>query len=647
MDSLAKFLNLLPWVILLLPLFAAASIALFTAKNRDLSAKLSIGAVSLGFVGSLILLVAYRGEAVPQSALPWMHVGNLYLDLGVQMDAISQLMLLIVTGVGGLIHIYSYGYMAEDRSLSRFFASLSLFTFSMLGIVLASNFVQMFIFWELVGLSSYLLIGFWYEKPSAADAAKKAFITNRLGDFGFILGIIIVWSVLGTVDFGAAKDLLTSNPAALGSLATVAGLLIFCGAMGKSAQFPLHVWLPDAMEGPTPVSALIHAATMVAAGVYMLCRTFFLFQATPAWPEALAWLGGISALDIIAWIGGITALLAALIAVQQDDIKRILAYSTLSQLGYMVMAVGLAAPTAAMYHLTTHAFFKALLFLGAGAVIHSMHHEQDIWKMGGLKSKVPTTYWTFMIGTLALCGLPPFSGFYSKDAILAAALEPGHVRPLLFALGVGVAMLTTFYMFRLVFVVFQGGHRSKHSEHAHESPRVMTVPLMFLAIPSALAGLWGIDAFVNKLLPATHAIEYHGWFNAILEPINHAPMAVFGLLAVAAGWLLAWNLYGGKVEEDPIPWRFTHLADAMKCRFYFDEVYRFFIGITHEALSRVAAWFDQWIIGGLFVKGAALGVEITGRLLRLVQTGNIQTYAFMLVAGIVLVIVLTIRATTH
>ncbi len=310
------------------------------------------------------------------------------------------------------------------------------------------------------------------------------------------------------------------------------------------------------------------------------------------------------------------------------------------------MAVGLAAPTAAMFHLTTHAFFKALLFLGAGSVIHAMHHELDIWRMGGLKTRVPTTFATFMIGTLALCGLPPFSGFYSKDAVLAGALEHGSF--LLFALGVGVAVLTTFYMFRLVFVTFYGGPRSEHAEHAHESPRVMTVPLILLAIPSLLAGLWGLDAFIGRQFPSGHPVEYHGWLNAILEPINHAPLAAsFGLLAVVVGGLMAWNLYGGKVEEDPIPGRFTHLADAMKCRFFFDEVYQFFIGITHEALARVAAWIDQWIIGGLLVRGTSIFVEITGRLLRLVQTGNIQTYAFMLVAGIVLVIVLTIRATTH
>ena len=293
----------------------------------------------------------------------------------------------------------------------------------MLGIVLANNFLMMFIFWELVGVSSYLLIGFWFEKPSAGDAAKKAFITNRLGDFGFLLGILMVWGLLGSLNFAVLQNALVANPAALGASATLAGLLIFCGAVGKSAQFPLHVWLPDAMEGPTPVSALIHAATMVAAGVYMLCRTLFLFNA--------------DALHVIAYIGGFTSLLAALIAVQQNDIKRIIAYSTLSQLGYMVMAVGLNGPTPAMFHLTTHAFFKALLFLSAGSVIIGMHHEQDIWQMGNLRKKMPVTFWTFLIGALALSGIPPFSGFYSKDSIFAQALEQKNY--LLFGVAVFVA----------------------------------------------------------------------------------------------------------------------------------------------------------------------------------------------------------------
>ena len=314
----------LAWILLFLPLASAVGIALFTRRDGPLSARISISAVVISFILSVILCA----QLSPQELVTnWLSVGDLKIDFGLRFDNLSKLMLLIVTGVGGAIHIYSYGYLRKDPGLGRYFASLSLFTFSMLGIVLANNFLMMFIFWELVGISSYLLIGFWYERAAPADACKKAFLTNRLGDFGFILGIIMVWAALGSLNFSELQERLLKNPAALGSMATVAGLLIFCGAMGKSAQFPLHVWLPDAMEGPTPVSALIHAATMVAAGVYMLCRVFFLYSATPAWPECLHWMGNITALNIIAWIGGFTALLAAVIAVQQNDIKRILAYS--------------------------------------------------------------------------------------------------------------------------------------------------------------------------------------------------------------------------------------------------------------------------------------------------------------------------------
>src|SRR5208282_2586854 len=419
----------LPWLILFLPLFSAAVITLFTLKHRNVSALLSIGAIVIGFA-STIAFIAANGWLTAESAANWLSIGNLNVDFGLKLDRLSLMMMLIVTGVGGAIHIYSYGYMDADRSKARFFAFMSLFTFSMLGIVLANNFIEMFIFWELVGVSSYLLHGFWFEKPSAADAAKKAFFTNRLGDFGFMLGILVVWAALGSLNFTQLQSTLLANPAALGTIASMAGLLIFCGAMGKSAQFPLHVWLPDAMEGPTPVSALIHAATMVAAGVYMLCRIIFLLDAT--------------ALEVIAYIGGFTALLAALIAVQQNDIKRILAYSTLSQLGYMVMAVGLAGPTPAMFHLTTHAFFKALLFLGAGSVIHALHEEQDIWKMGNLRKKMPVTFWTFLIGALALSGVWPMSGFFSKDSIFAQALAQHNY--LLFANAVFIAGLTTFYI---------------------------------------------------------------------------------------------------------------------------------------------------------------------------------------------------------
>ena len=446
-------LEALPWLILFLPLLSAATITLFTQKNRELSARLSIGAIVSGFVLSVIFIAANGWEPLQKETLvTWLEVGDLQVDFGLRLDPLSLLMLLVVTGVGGAIHIFSWGYMREDRAFSRYFACLSLFTFSMLGVVLANNFLMMFIFWELVGVSSYLLIGHWFERASAADASKKAFITNRLGDFGFMLGILIVWALGGGLNFSLIEDQLKQNPALFGSMTTAAGLLIFCGAVGKSAQFPLHVWLPDAMEGPTPVSALIHAATMVAAGVYLLCRVFFIFT-TPA-------------LHVIAWVGAITALMAALIAVQQNDIKRILAYSTLSQLGYMVLAVGVASPTPAMYHLTTHAFFKALLFLGAGSVIRALHHEQDIWKMGALSKKMPTTSATFVVGAAALCGVPGFSGFFSKDEIIAAALNPRHGSLGLFLLAAGVAMLTTFYMSRLVLVAFFGPARSDGADHA-------------------------------------------------------------------------------------------------------------------------------------------------------------------------------------
>src|SRR5258708_372324 len=475
----------IPWVILFLPLAAAAVITLFTLRDRTVSASLSIGAVLAGFILTIIF-VCWAGwhPAKSESIANWLTLGDLQIDFGLHFDPLSLLMLLIVTGVASVIHIYSWGYMRDDPGFSRYFACLSLFTFSMLGIVLANNFIELFIFWELVGVSTYLLIGFWCERSAAADAGKKAFITNRLGDFGFLLGILLVWATLVSLNFEVLQKQLSINPQALGSLATAAGLLIFCGAVGKSAQFPLHVWLPDAMEGPTPVSALIHAATMVAAGVYMLCRVFFLLNAP--------------ALHVIALIGGFTALLAAPIAVPQNDIKRILAYSTLSQLGSMVMGVGLGGPHQAMFHLTTHAFFKALLFLGAGSVIIGLHHEQDIWKMGGLRKKMGVTFWTFLAGTLALSGVWPFSGFFSKDAVLARASEHNWG---LFVVGLFVAALTAFYMFRLVFVVFFGQARTDAAGHAHESPPVMLWPLRTLAAFSVIGGFIGIETPQPTQLP--------------------------------------------------------------------------------------------------------------------------------------------------
>jgi len=607
----------LAWMTLLLPLASAAAITLGTLKNHRLSANLSIGAILGAFVCSLLLfLSASSGE----SNLTWIAIGDFNATIGVKLDRLSALMLLVVTGVGALIHWYSQGYMEGDRSYARYFASLSLFSFSMLGIVLATNLMQMFIFWELVGVSSYLLIGFWHERPAAADACKKAFITNRLGDFGFLIGIIMVWAAAGSLNFGLLEKAMQEQPELLGASAGLIGLLLFCGAMGKSAQFPLHVWLPDAMEGPTPVSALIHAATMVAAGVFMLCRIFFLLS-----PDALS---------IIAWIGGATALMAAVIALQQDDIKRILAYSTLSQLGYMVMAVGLHAPGAAMFHLTTHAFFKAMLFLGAGSVIHALHHEQNIWKMGGLREKMPATYRTFLIGTLALCGVPPLSGFFSKDGILAAAADSHHGNPVLFGIGILAAVLTTLYMGRLVLVAFHGAHRSEQASHAKESPSVMTVPLWILLVPTLVAGFFPVEHMINQTLGLHHAGGHAA-----------APLAMaFSVLALMIGGSVAWSHYAG-AGTDPLTQRFSGLSTLLRNRLWMDEIFSGMIAITHEAVSKLAGWVDQKILRGAIMGLFQHGVDILGRGLRLVQSGSIQTYAFLFVVGVALVIYIVLGGT--
>jgi NADH-quinone oxidoreductase subunit L len=597
----------LPWIILFTPLLSAAFITLFTQKQRGLSATISVAAVLVSLAGSL-LVFAQADPTAPNQFL-WLDLGNFFqVPIGVTIDKLSKVMLLVVTVIGSLIHIYSLGYMADDEGKSRYFAGLSLFMFSMLGIVLANNFVMMFIFWELVGVSSYILIGHWFSKDSAAAAANKAFITNRLGDFGFVLGILLLWSYMGSIDF--AQLAITTKYVVAGkadlTIPTIAALLIFCGTVGKSAQFPLHVWLPDAMEGPTPVSALIHAATMVAAGVYMLCRVFFLIGASP------------EALTIIAWIGTITAVLAALMATQQNDIKRILAYSTLSQLGYMVMSVGLAAPDAAMFHLFTHAFFKALLFLGAGAIIYAVHHEQDIWKMGGLMKKMPLTFATFAVATLALTGFPGLSGFFSKDAILATAFE--HNKPI-FWLALGTAFLTAFYMFRLCVVVFFGKAKSDHAGHAHDGPGVMTVPLLILGVFSVIAG-WPFIA--GRFLTLPHE-EAHSLF---------VPAAAFSVFALGA--VGAFVLYSGKKQEPVVIPLFAN-------KFYIDEIYAFLIRWTHDLLASLAAQFDRLVLDGGIVRGLfGGGTYGLGFVLRFLQWGNLQAYALVFGAGVVVLIYYTL-----
>ena len=619
----------LPLAILLLPLIAAAVILLFTRRHPRLSATLAIAAVGLGLAASTFLFVDKHDNVGGSDTLfTWMTVGEtapgegllpaapgqkpMQFDFSLQVDKLSLLMLLVVTLVGTLVHIFSLEYMRRDADAAMYYAGLSLFMFSMLGIVLVDNLLMLFIFWELVGVSSYLLISFWFQNPAAADAGKKAFLTNRIGDAGFLIGILMVWSQYGTLEIGVL--------AAKGQVTTAAGLLLFCGAVGKSAQFPLHVWLPDAMEGPTPVSALIHAATMVAAGVYMLCRLFFVFT-----PDALY---------VIGWVGGMTALLAALMAVQQNDLKRILAFSTVSQLGYMVMAVGCAAPAAAMFHLTTHAAFKALLFLGAGAILHRCHHEQDIWKLGGLHRQMPWTARMFVAGSLALAGFPLLSGFFSKDTILAAAYA-GHKG--LFAVAVGVAVLTALYMMRCVLVVFFGESRSEATKDATDPPSTMLLPLIILTVLSV--GLGYIGPWVGQ--------GFNDWWTELSLQWRNQPdyhthpfinrYAIAGTLAALAGMGLGWWLYG-RAEEDRLADRLGRLATVMREKFYFDELYEWLNRWTQEKLAQMADWVDRWVIAGAGVKGLSGATDIAGCLLRLVQSGNLQSYAMWLAIGLLLML---------
>ena len=590
--------SLVPWLILIAPLVSAIVITLFTLRWKALSSTISVVAVLVSFICSCLV---FAHSASYAAQITWIDVaGALKVPIALTLDALSRTMVLLVSGVGALIHIYSLGYMRDDHGKSRYFAALSLFMFAMLGIVLASNFVMLFIFWELVGFTSYVLIGHWFYRDAAADAANKAFITTRIGDFGFMIGILMIWTSTGSIVFAEIAPRisgLTSYPTFL----MIVALLIFCGAVGKSAQFPLHVWLPDAMEGPTPISALIHAATMVAAGVYMLVRVAFIIQASQ------------TALVIVAWIGTLTAVMAALIATQQDDIKRILAYSTLSQLGYMIMAVGLASSEAAMFHLFTHAFFKALLFLAAGSVIVMLHHEQNIWKMGGLSKKLPITFVTFGVGALALIGCPPFSGFFSKDAILALAYE--HNTPI-FAVALFTAFLTAFYVIRMLVIAFFGNPRSDIARESRESLPVMIMPLILLAL---LATLGGFGFFARNFLA--------------LPVENHIASFVpaLAVIALIAGSGLAVAIYRQQ-ETDPVD------VKLLRHKFYFDEFYSWLIHWTQELLARVAAFVDRWIIDAGAVGGGSRGTWGVGALLRLLQVGNLQGYAFLFGLGVVALI---------
>ncbi len=619
------------WLIPALPL-AGFLLAVVFADARRLITIAAPGAVGIAFAVALAavltLLRAPAGARLVDDVYPWIVAGPFRVDVAFRIDALSAVMVLIVTGVGFLIHVYSIGYMADDESLPRFFAYLNLFMFAMLLLVLADNLVVLFVGWEGVGLCSYLLIGFWYEKEENAAAGMKAFVVNRIGDMGFVLGLLLLaWSTAanGAISLDVAH--IEEHVHALApATATAVALLLLVGAAGKSAQLPLYVWLPDAMAGPTPVSALIHAATMVTAGIYMIARLHVVFLASPF------------ALEVVAIVGAATALFAATIALVQTDIKKVLAYSTVSQLGFMVLALGVGAFATAIFHVMTHAFFKALLFLGAGSVIHGMSGEQDVSQMGGLRQKMPVTWWTFLIGTLAIAGAPGFAGFFSKDEILAHTWGTGHYA--LWAVGAFSAALTAFYMFRLLFLTFFGELRAapEVAHHVHESPPVMTVPLVILAALSIVGGwiglpegwLWG-SAFGRFLAPVTGhvALGEHG------AGVETALMLVTTLLA-AAGATLAYVFY---VRMPGLPyllaWRLKPVYEFLVGKYWVDELYDALVVRPYVALSTLL-WriVDQTMIDGA-VNGVATAVVVNGQLWRYVQDGNVQHYALVFLGGAV------------
>jgi NADH-quinone oxidoreductase subunit L len=586
------------------------------------------GAVGAAFVVALVAVLRLQGVQAEHGATPmlhdlvyrWISVGTFHADVAFRLDGLSAIMTLVVTGIGFLIHVYSVGYMHDDPSVARFFTYLNLFITAMLVLVLADNLLLLFVGWEGVGLCSYLLIGFWYETEANAVAGKKAFIVNRIGDASFVLGLFLLVQYLGTLD---VAELQAKAPALAGvtlgaiALPTLVCLLLFGGATGKSAQIPLYVWLPDAMAGPTPVSALIHAATMVTAGIYMIVRLHFLFAMSE------------TALAVIAWTGALTALLAATIAVTQTDIKKVLAYSTVSQLGYMFLGLGVGVTGAALFHVVTHAFFKGLLFLGAGSVIHGMHGEQDMTKMGGLRRHMPGTYWTMLVGTLAIAGVPPLSGFFSKDEILWGAFAGSHPQPFLGWLGYVVAGLTAFYMGRMFILTFLGRERFDHDHvHPHESPNTMLVPLVVLAGLSAVGGYIDVPGQVARAIGDHHA---HA----------HAPIGMIALaVAMAAGGLgLAWYCYLARpTVPDAAATRAPGLYALVRDKWRVDELYDAVVVRPLFWLADVCARvLDPRVVDGA-VNGAAAVARSAADVWRRTQTGNLQHVALSFVLGAILLL---------
>jgi len=601
----------------LAPLVGAILAGLFGRSiGRAGAHSVTILGVLVSFLASCwILADVLQGNTFNGTVYTWLTSGDVRLEIGFLIDRLTALMMVVVTFVSLMVHVYTIGYMAEDPGYQRFFSYISLFTFSMLMLVMANNFLQLFFGWEAVGLVSYLLIGFWYTRPTAIHANLKAFLVNRVGDFGFILGIALVLAYFGSLDYAEVFGKAPSLAAPL----TLICLCLFVGAMGKSAQFPLHVWLPDSMEGPTPISALIHAATMVTAGIFMVARMAPLYELSP------------TARSVVLVIGAITALSMALVALTQYDIKRVVAYSTLSQLGYMTAALGASAYSAAIFHLMTHAFFKAVLFLGAGSVIIALHHEQDMRRMGGLKRHMPITYWTVLIGAISSAGIPPFAGFFSKDAIIEAVHAAGVVGAgfAYFAL-VACVFVTAAYTFRMVFMAFHGTPRFDSAHPPHESPAVVTVPLVLLAIPSVGAGWW-IGSVVFSDFIRNPGVEFHGLWAFMLHGVSALPF----WLAVA-GIVVAALLYGRRSDlPKRIAMRLGPLYAVVERKYGFDELYAWLFGAGARVLG-TGLWKggDQAVIDGIAVNGSARVVGWVAGLVRLVQTGILNTYAVLMLFGI-------------
>ncbi len=614
-------LKTLGLVVVLAPLAGAIIAGLFgKAIGRAWSHRVTILGVLISFLVSVFIFrEVLNGNSWTGTIYTWATIGDTRLEIGFLLDRLSVLMMIVVTFVSLMVHVYTIGYMAGDPGYQRFFSYISLFTFSMLMLVMSNNFLQLFFGWEAVGLVSYLLIGFWYTRPTAIYANLKAFLVNRVGDFGFLLGIGLVLANFGTLDYAAVFSQASSNASQI----TLICILLFVGAMGKSAQFPLHVWLPDSMEGPTPISALIHAATMVTAGIFMVARMSPLFELSA------------TARSVVLVIGAITALFMGLVALTQFDIKRVVAYSTLSQLGYMTVALGASAYSAAMFHLMTHAFFKAVLFLAAGSVIIAMHHEQDMRRMGGLKKFMPWTYWTLLIGAIASAGIPPFAGFYSKDAIIEAA-QHAQIPGAGFAYFCVLAcvFVTAAYTFRLVFMAFHGEPKFDAAHPPHESPAVVTLPLVLLAIPSIGAGWFvGYVVFGDYFLESL--VREPGEFHGLVSYTLHGMKAVPFWLALA-GIATAWYLYRVRTDlPKKIAMAFGPLYALVERKYGFDELYSWLFAQGARTVG-TGLWKggDQRVIDGVMVNGSARLVGWFSGVIRLAQSGLIYWYAFMMIFGV-------------